>query len=98
MGKGRILLEAWAIPDSRFFAIWPLASRVNSPKIWVETYLARLQWNFCGKMGPFFLGGDAPRSSPRGGLGFRRKAKSPFYFINQRDLHLYNQLGCWACE
>jgi hypothetical protein len=32
-GKGRILLEAWAIPDSPVFALWPLASRVISPKL-----------------------------------------------------------------
>jgi hypothetical protein len=32
-------------------------------------------------MGPFF-GGNAPRSSPRGGLGFGGKAESPFSFIN----------------
>jgi hypothetical protein len=55
-GKGHDLLEMWAIPNSRFFALWPLASRVNSPKIWVETYLANLQWNFCETMGPFFWG------------------------------------------
>jgi hypothetical protein len=32
-GKGRILLEAWAIPDSRIFAFWPLASCVNSSEV-----------------------------------------------------------------
>jgi hypothetical protein len=42
-GKGRILLEALAIPGSRFFALWLLVSRVNSPKAWVEAYLAHLQ-------------------------------------------------------
>jgi hypothetical protein len=42
-GKGRIVLEAWAIPDSPVFAFWPLASYVNSPKVQVETYLALLQ-------------------------------------------------------
>jgi hypothetical protein len=36
-GKGRILLEAWAIPDSLVFALRPLASCVNSPKVQVET-------------------------------------------------------------
>jgi hypothetical protein len=41
-GKGRILLQAWAIPDSRFFAFWLLASRVNSPNAWVEVYLTHL--------------------------------------------------------
>jgi hypothetical protein len=41
--KGRILLEAWAIADLRVFALWPLASRVNLPEAWVETYLAHLQ-------------------------------------------------------
>jgi hypothetical protein len=42
-GKGRILLEAWAIPDLRVFAFWPLASCVNSPEVRVEAYLAHLQ-------------------------------------------------------
>jgi hypothetical protein len=42
-GKGRILLEAWAIPDSRVFTFWPFASCINSPKVQVETYLALLQ-------------------------------------------------------
>jgi hypothetical protein len=42
-GKGRILLEAWAIPDLRVFALWSLASCVNSPEVRVETYLAHLQ-------------------------------------------------------
>jgi hypothetical protein len=42
-GKGRILLEAWGIPDSHFFALWPLAFRVSSPKVWVEAYLAHLR-------------------------------------------------------
>jgi hypothetical protein len=32
-------------------------------------------------MGPFW-GGDAPRSSPRGWLGFLGKAKLPFNFID----------------
>jgi hypothetical protein len=93
-GKGRDLLEMWAIPNSRFFALWPLASRVNSPKIWVETYLANLQWNFCEKMGPFFWGG-APLSSPEADLVFG--GKSSRSFINRRNLHLYDQLGCWVC-
>jgi hypothetical protein len=42
-GKGRILLEAWAIPDSHVFALWPLASCVNSSKVQVEMYLVHLQ-------------------------------------------------------
>jgi hypothetical protein len=63
-GKGRILLEAWAIPDSRVFAFWPLASYVNSPKVRVETYLTHLQSSFLRKNGTiFFGGGDTPRSS-----------------------------------
>jgi hypothetical protein len=32
-GKGRILLEAWAIPDSPVFALWPFASRVFLSKL-----------------------------------------------------------------
>jgi hypothetical protein len=59
-GEGSYLLEAWAIPDSRVFALWPLASCVNSPEVWVETYSAHLQWNFLHKMGPF-LGGVPPQ-------------------------------------
>jgi hypothetical protein len=43
MGKGRILLEAWAIPDLRVFALWPLVSCTNSSEVRVETYLAHLQ-------------------------------------------------------
>jgi hypothetical protein len=41
-GKGRNLLEVWAIPDSSIFAFWLLASCVNSPEVQVETYLALL--------------------------------------------------------
>jgi hypothetical protein len=42
-GKGRVMLEAWAIPDSRFFAFWSLASCVIPPKVWVGAYLAHLR-------------------------------------------------------
>jgi hypothetical protein len=42
-GKGRILLDTWAIPDSHDFALWPLASCVNSSKVRVETYLVHLR-------------------------------------------------------
>jgi hypothetical protein len=42
-GKGRILLEAWAILDSTVFAFWLLASCVNFPEVQGETYLALLQ-------------------------------------------------------
>jgi hypothetical protein len=45
-----------------------------------QTVLSALA-NFCEKMGPFFWGG-APRSSPRGWLGFLGKAKLPFNFID----------------
>jgi hypothetical protein len=42
--------------------------------------------NFLRKNGTIFRGGggqgDAPRSSPRGWLGFLGKAKLPFKFIN----------------
>jgi hypothetical protein len=41
--KGRILLEAWAFPDSRAFAFWLLTSHMNSPEVRVETYLVHLQ-------------------------------------------------------
>jgi hypothetical protein len=95
-GKGRILLEAWAVPDSRFFALWPLVSHVSSPRVWVEAYLAHLRRIFVKKWDHFFLGGDAPRSSPREGLGFQGKAESPFDLLIRWNLHLYSQLGCWV--
>jgi hypothetical protein len=41
-GEGRILLEAWAIPESPVFAFWPLVPCANSPEAQVETYLALL--------------------------------------------------------
>jgi hypothetical protein len=91
-GRGRILLEAWAIPDSRFFALWPLASRVNSHKDWVETYLAHLQRFFAKKWDHF--GGDAPRSSPRGGLDFQGKAESPFQLLFHDEI--YNCTTNWG--
>jgi hypothetical protein len=41
-GKGRILLEVWAIPGSPVFAFWLLVSCVNLPEVQVEMYLALL--------------------------------------------------------
>jgi hypothetical protein len=61
--KGRILPEAWAMPDLRVFSLKLLMSRVNSPEARVEFYLEYLKCVFREKMGPFF-GGNTPRSSP----------------------------------
>jgi hypothetical protein len=58
-GKGRILLEAWAIPDSHFFAVWLLVSYVNSPKIRIETYLACFQ-RILAKNGTIIFRGCPP--------------------------------------
>jgi hypothetical protein len=38
--------------------------------------------SFLRKNWDHFFGGDAPRSSPRGWLGFLGKAKLPFNFMN----------------
>jgi hypothetical protein len=43
--------------------------------------------NFCKKW-DYCFGGNAPRSSPRGGLGFRGKAESPFSFINLMKIYI----------
>jgi hypothetical protein len=43
---------------------------------------------FWRKKGTIFLGGDAPRSSPRGGLGFQGKDGSPFDFINSMKIYI----------
>jgi hypothetical protein len=80
-GKGRILLEAWAIPDSRFFALWLLASRVNSPKIRTEMYLAHLRRFFCEKMGPFLGWQMALVVAPEGDLVFKGKPSRPFILL-----------------
>jgi hypothetical protein len=80
-GKGRILLEAWAIPDSRFFALCLLASHIDSPRVWVEAYLARLQQIFAKKCGPFFWGGMPPAVAPEEDLVFRRKLSHPLILL-----------------
>jgi hypothetical protein len=80
-GEGPYPAGGVGYPRLALFALCLLGSRVDSPRVWVEAYLARLQRDFCEKMRPFFWG-DAPRSSPRGGLGFQEKAESPFDFIN----------------
>jgi hypothetical protein len=77
-GKGRILLEAWAIPDSRFFTLWLLVSRVNSPKVWVEAYLAHLRQIFAKKWDHCFWGGVV---APEGDLVFRGKSSRPFALL-----------------
>jgi hypothetical protein len=56
--------------------------RLDSLEAKVESYLARLRIDFFAKKWDHFLGGGAPRSSPRGWLGFLGKAKLPFNFIN----------------
>jgi hypothetical protein len=92
--KGHILLEAKAIPDSRFFALRPLASRISSPRIWVEAYLAL---EFLRKNGTI-SGGMPPALAPEGDLVFRGKPSCPLNLLTRWNLHSYNQLGCWACK
>jgi hypothetical protein len=76
-GKGRILLEALAIPDSPVFALWPLASCVNSSEDWVETYLALYSKAFCEKNGTIFWGGYPLQQPPKGTWFSRRKPSHP---------------------
>jgi hypothetical protein len=80
-GKGRILLEAWAIPDSRFFALWLLAYRANSPKIRIKVYLAYLRRIFAKKWAHFLGGGMHPVVAPEGDLVFRGKPSGPFTLL-----------------
>jgi hypothetical protein len=79
-GKGRILLEAWAVPDSRFFALWPLVSHVSSPRVWVEAYLAHLRRIFVKKWDHFFWGGMPPAVAPERDLVFRGKPSRPLTY------------------
>jgi hypothetical protein len=69
---------------------------LDSLETTVETYLARSQVRFLRKNGTIFWG-EAPRSSPRGLLGFQGKAELPFNFIDLLLFTLRCQLGCWAC-
>jgi hypothetical protein len=84
-GEGLYPTGGVGYPDSCFFALWLLVSRKNSPRVSVETYLAHLRLVFA-KNGAIW--GDAPRSSPRGGLGFQGKAESPFDFINSIEIYI----------
>jgi hypothetical protein len=83
-GEGEGPYLAGGVGYPRLALLLPLATRV--PCRFTQSLgrgvLSTFAMNFCGKMGPFFGEGDAPRSSPRGGLGFQREVKSPFNFIN----------------
>jgi hypothetical protein len=80
-GKGRILLEAWVIPDLRFFALRPLASRVIHPK-----FGSKHTWHICSgifakKWNHFGGGGMPPAVAPEGDLVFRGKPSRPLTLL-----------------
>jgi hypothetical protein len=93
----RRVVSSWRRRLSLAHASFPLS---HPRPVWilleakVEPYLARM--GFLRKKWDHFLGGgDAPRSSPRGWLGFLGKAELPF-LLNCWYLHFRCQLGCWS--
>jgi hypothetical protein len=67
------------------------------PRLRSKHTLARLQVEFCEKMGPFLGGGMPPVVAPEGDLGFRGKPSCPLTLLTCCYLHFHCQLGCWAC-
>jgi hypothetical protein len=97
-GEGRILLEAWAIPDSPVFAFWPLASRVILPKLPGRDVLGAFQVKlFCENMGPF-LGGIPPAVAPEVDLVFGKKAESPLTLFKRKFTYVQPTRASDMCK
>jgi hypothetical protein len=93
-GEGEGLYPAGGVSYPRLALLCHLATRVlrKFTQSLGRGVLSTFTVDFCEKMG-LFSGGDAPRSSPRGGLGFLGKAESPFDFIDSMEFTFVRPTG-----